>query len=295
MSNLTKSLSVIIPAYNEEDALRIELPLVVTFCNEQGYKLIVVNDGSKDETLSVCSQFLGEPCFNLVSHKVNKGYGAAIKSGIKHADTDLVITIDADGQHTLEDVVRLHAKLEETDADMVVGSRHGQRSASFYRGLGKKLIRMTAKFLVEVPIKDLNSGMKIYRTDLAKQYIKFCPDSMPYSDIIGLVFVHLRHRVVEEPITIKQRIAGTSTISTMTAIETVRELMNMIMLINPLKVFFTLFWIMFIVSLGWGAPFLLKGRGLSVGTLLGVLSSFIVLLNGFIAEQISRIRKSDIR
>jgi len=294
MSNLTKSLSVIIPAYNEEDALRIELPLVVKFCNEQGYELIVVNDGSKDATIDVCSAFEKEPCFTLVSHKVNKGYGAAIKSGIRNAQTDLVITIDADGQHTLEDVVRLHTKLEETYADMVVGSRNGQRSASFYRGLGKKLIRMTAKFLVEVPIKDLNSGMKIYRTDLAKKYIKFCPDSMPYSDIIGLVFVHLRHRVVEEPITIKQRIAGTSTISTMTAIETVRELMNMIMLINPLKIFFTLFWIMLVVSLGWGAPFLLKGRGLSVGTLLGVLSSFIVLLNGFIAEQISRIRKSDI-
>lgn len=272
----------------------MELPLMVEFCNENGYDLIVVNDGSKDETKEVCAAFEAEECFTLVSHKVNKGYGAAIKSGIKAAKTDLVITIDADGQHTLEDVVNLHRKLEETDADMVVGSRHGQRSASFYRGLGKKLIRMTAKFLVKVPIKDLNSGMKIYRTDLAKKYIKFCPDSMPYSDIIGLLFVHLRHRVVEEPITIKERIAGESTISTMTAIETVRELMNMIMLINPLKVFVTLFWVMFIVSLAWGAPILLKGRGLSVGTLLGILSAFIVLLNGFIAEQISRIRKSEL-
>lgn len=288
---MSKSLSVIIPAYNEEDSLRIELPLVTEFCSRYNYHLIIVNDGSKDKTEEVCREYVGQDHFTLISHKVNRGYGAAIKTGIKAAQSDLVITIDADGQHTFEDVVKLHRKLEDEDADMVVGSRHGQRSASFYRGLGKKLIRITAKFLVEVPIKDLNSGMKIYRRDLAMKYLDYCPDAMPYSDVIGLVFVHFRHLVVEEPISIKNRVSGKSTISTMTAIETVRELVNMVFLINPLKVFFTLFFCMFGVSLFWGLPILLRGQGLSVGTLLGILISVLLLLIGFVAEQISQLRK----
>ncbi|MCB9246932.1 MAG: glycosyltransferase family 2 protein [Flavobacteriales bacterium] len=294
MALMSKSLSVIIPAYNEEDSLRIELPLMVEFCSRHNYQLIIVNDGSKDKTAEVCKEYFQHDHFTLISHKVNRGYGAAIKTGIVAAKTDLIITIDADGQHTFEDVVKLHRKLEEEDADMVVGSRHGQRSASLYRGLGKKLIRMTAKFLVEVPIKDLNSGMKIYRTDLAKRYIKFCPDAMPYSDVIGLVFVHFRHRVVEEPIIIKDRVAGKSTISTITAIQTVRELVNMVFLINPLKVFFTLFICMLSVSLFWGVPILVRGQGVSVGTLLGILISVLLILIGFVAEQISQIRKSNI-
>jgi glycosyltransferase involved in cell wall biosynthesis len=288
------SLSVIIPAYNEEEALKMELKKVVDFCGEQGYDLIVVNDGSKDGTKEIGTMFKDEPCFTMISHKVNRGYGAAIKTGIQAAQTDLVITIDADGQHHLNDVTKLHEKLLELDADMIVGSRHGLPNASFYRGLGKKLIRITAKFLVKVPIKDLNSGMKIYRTDLAKQYIKFCPDSMPYSDVISLIFIQMRNKVIEEPITIKNRVAGTSTISTMTAFETVKELMNMIILVNPFKVFFVVFLLMFSISLLWGVPILLSGKGLSVGTLLGVLLSIIILLIGFVAEQISQIRKSSL-
>ena len=85
---------------------------------------------------------------------------------------------------------------------MVVGDR-GIKSSGAYRKLGKMLIRRFAKILMEIPIEDLNSGYdSLYRTDLAKRYISLCPDNMPYSDIITLVFISQRHLVLEQPISI---------------------------------------------------------------------------------------------
>ena len=117
------SLSVIIPAYNEEKSLAKHLPNVIAFCKQKGYKLIVVNDGSKDGTAKVLSEFSKEPVLKVIHNKLNTGYGGAIKKGIRSAETDFVVTIDADGQHNLDDVEKLFKKAVETDVDMVVGNR----------------------------------------------------------------------------------------------------------------------------------------------------------------------------
>lgn len=143
---MEKTLSIIIPVYNEEGALPLVLPDVMDFVIRNGYHLIMVNDGSKDRSLQVLEQFTNHyDHYKIVSHKLNKGYGGAIKSGILAAETDYVITIDADGQHYLEDVNHLFHYLKETDADMIVGSRKGLKEASVFRGVGKYIIRWVAK------------------------------------------------------------------------------------------------------------------------------------------------------
>lgn len=268
------------------------LPGLLEFVEQRGWKLVVTNDGSKDDTRDVLHGFGGSDRLNVVHHKLNKGYGAAIKSAIRTCDTDYVITIDADGQHRIEDVDKLYAQVVATDADMIVGSRKGTKAATMMRGIGKSIIRFTAKLMLTVPVHDINSGMKICRTDLAKRYLHLTPDNMPYSDIITLIFISNRHLVLEEPIMVRDRMKGESTIGIQTAFETIMEIVNMIFLFNPMRIFLPISIGAFLISLGWGIPIILKGHGVSVGALLGFIASLLFFFLGLIAQQLTLIRKN---
>ncbi|HNQ68869.1 MAG TPA: glycosyltransferase family 2 protein [Bacteroidales bacterium] len=285
-------LTIVIPAFNEAENLEIVLPEIIGFCNKNNYKLIVVNDGSFDETRNLLEKNKKNEIFKVIHHKLNKGYGAAIKTGILECDTEYVITIDADGQHSISDVEKLYCKILEKDADMVVGSRKGLRSASFMRKVGKGLIRIIAKILMSVPIHDINSGMKICRTELAKKYLILTPDTMSYSDIITLIFINNRHLVIEEPITINDRLKGKSTIRLETAFQTVMEIINIVIMFNPAKIFFPISLLCIVVGLSIGIPILAMGKGVSVGSLLGIFSGILFFLLGLIAEQLSWIRRN---
>ena len=130
-------LSIIIPAYNEAENLKIIIPDLIRFCAEHKWKVIIVNDGSRDESREILASFPQSADFTVLHHKLNKGYGAAINSGIAACQTEFCITIDADGQHQFEDIEKLFTVLKSRDADMIVGSRKGVRSASIARGIGK--------------------------------------------------------------------------------------------------------------------------------------------------------------
>ena len=289
-----QDLTIVIPAYNEADSLASYLPKLIDFCEKEKCFLIVVNDGSKDQTQDVLRSYASMPNFHFVSHKVNRGYGGAIKTGIRNTETTYVITIDADGQHELSDVKSLYQCLKEHNADMVVGSRKGQREASFYRGIGKNMIRWFAKMLLPIHIYDINSGMKIYNTDVAIKYLGLCPDHMAYSDIIAMVFISQKHLVLEKEISINPRLAGVSTINTMTALDTVREILNIVVLFNPMRVFLPISLTSIVLALAWGIPIILRGRGVSTGAMLGFTTGIIFFFLGLLAEQMSQIRKNSI-
>jgi len=284
-------LTIVIPAYNEEQSLTVFLPELVSYCQTNGCRLIIINDGSRDNTRALLHQYAEQPFFSALHHKVNRGYGGALKTGINAAKTPYVITIDADGQHRLDDVTALYQALRKTDADMVIGSRKKHKE-SRYRKLGKALIHFIATLLMPIRIHDLNSGMKIYRTGLARQYMQLCPNNMAFSDIITLIFINQRHLVREHPITVTPRTTGESTISTKTAFDTVMEILHIVTLFNPMRIFLppAIFFIVF--SAVWGLPILFSGEGISVGTLFLFVTGLIFFFLGLIAEQLALIRKS---
>ena len=285
-------LTVIIPAFNEEENLKIVLPPLIDHCRNNNWKIILVNDGSTDLTRQLLQQFEQEPVLQVIHHKLNKGYGAALKSGISACETAYLITFDADGQHFLEDIEKLASCLIRKDADMVVGSRKGQRSASITRSFGKTIIRLIARILMTVPVHDINSGMKIYRTDLAKKYLYLTPATMSFSDVITLIFINNRHLVEEEPIQIRQRSSGQSTIGLQTAFQTVMEILNIVILFNPMKIFLPVSVVSLIITMAWGVPLVLQGRGVSSGTVLGIVATLLFFLLGLITEQLSQIRRN---
>jgi glycosyltransferase involved in cell wall biosynthesis len=284
-------LTIVIPAYNDEQALLSFLPKVIQYCQENECRLIVVNDGSRDGTSVLLNQYINAYLFSFHSHKVNRGYGGAVKTGINAATTPYVITMDADGQHQLADISVLYNAIKQQDADMIVGSRMKHKE-NLYRKIGKRLIRLIASILMPMNIKDINSGMKIYRTRLAKQYIQLCPDSMAFSETITLAFIHYRHLVLEQPISVLPRTSGTSTISTKTAFDTVLEIFNIVMLFNPMRIFLPPALFFFLFSVCWGSPFVLRGEGVSVGTLLLFVTGVIFFFLGLLAEQLASVRAS---
>lgn len=288
------SLTIVVPAYNEAEALPLTLQALLDFCDSHQWWVVVVDDGSTDSTWQILEGFAGHPRLKIMRHKLNRGYGSALKTGLSAVETELAVTFDADGQHRLEDILHLLNALQASDADMVVGSRPVGSSSSRYREIGKWLIRKIAGQMMPMPLKDLNSGFKLYRTDLAQRYLNLCPDSMAFSDVITLIFLNEGHKVIEEPIEVLPRKSGTSTINTRTAIETVMEILNLVMLLNPLRIFLPISFILVLLGLIWGIPIILMGRGVSVGAMLAIVAGLITFTLGLIAQQLSEIRKASL-
>jgi len=280
------TLTVVVPAHNEAESLPATLRELKAVCEPRGWRIVVVDDGSEDDTLVLAR----EAGVEVVHHKVRRGYGGAVKSGLARADTDLVATFDADGQHDPGDLPAMVVLLEEADADMVTGSRQGP-SASLYRATGKWLIRAIARLLLPMSIQDLNTGLRVLRADLGRRYLPLLPDSPAFCDVLTMAFIADRHRVVEHAARALPRTAGRSKMSTQTALETVVEILNMITLFNPLRIFLPLSVTSIVVSALWGVPYVLRGRGVSVGAMLGIVTGVILFALGLLAEQLAAIRR----
>jgi glycosyltransferase involved in cell wall biosynthesis len=294
-ANSENLLTVVVPVYNEGEILPLIAESAIEFCKRRGWKIIFVNDGSQDDTKQILDGLEDSPNVCIVHHKVNRGYGGALKSGIQRVTTPYLVTIDGDGQHSLEDVEKVFSFALENNADMVVGKRDEKYASSVYRALGKFIIRSFTKVLMPLPISDLNSGFKLYRTDLAQKYITVCPDTMAFSDVITLVFLNERNLVLEYPIRISPRKFGQSTINTLTALETVMQVLNVSVMFNPLRVFLPISTLSILAGLGWGIPIILLGRGVSVGAMLAIVTGLLFFVLGLLASQLSAIRMEHLR
>jgi glycosyltransferase involved in cell wall biosynthesis len=289
-TSVGQELTIVIPVYNEEQSLPHFVPELIKTCQLHRWQLILVNDGSKDDSARILAQFDEEPLVRVLHHKVNRGYGGALKTGLSSAKTRYVVTMDGDGQHQISDVEAIYQFALKSDADMLIGSRSEMEHVNLYREFGKWLIRSFTRILVPLPIQDLNSGFKLYRTELVGQYLHLCPDSMAFSDVITLLFLNQGHLVLEIPISVKKRIAGSSSIRTHTAFQTIIEILNLAMLVNPLRIFLPLSIFCITVGFLWGVPIVLAGRGVSVGSMLAIVLGALFFFLGLIASQLAFIR-----
>ena len=289
------NLTIIVPTFNEAQSLAQFLPGLLEYCDQRQCQLILVDDGSTDSTKEMFSRITPSQRIQVLHHKLNRGYGAAIKNGLMACHTEYAITVDADGQHSLEDIARLYDLIRSRDADLVIGSRINDKTGSYYRGFGKIIIRNLAKLLMTVTVHDLNSGMKLYRVDLVRNYLNLAPDTMAFSDIITLVFLNNRHLVLEEAIKVHKRKLGKSKIRLETAFHTIMEIINIVILFSPMKIFLPLSLICFLSALTWGVPLMIRGHGVSAGSLLGIITGILFFMLGLIAEQLSLIRRNQNR
>lgn len=282
------TLTLIIPCYQEAENIPEVFPLIIQHCIRHNYMLIAVDDGSVDGTFTELSRLMNNR-MKIIRHSVNRGYGAAIKSGIRACTTEYCITIDADGQHHLSDIDLLLNAINDDNSDLVVGNRNGLGSSRF-RNLGKAVIIGFTRFFFKLPVRDLNSGMKLYKTRIVQSLIHWAPSGMAFSDVITLVHLQLRYKITERDIKINPRARGESTISWRTAVQTISEIAFLVVNVFPFKFFSLLSFLFLVFALLWGIPFVLSGAGITVGSSLLILSSLVIFLQGILIELMVRIR-----
>ena len=233
MKGKTEAVTVIIPAYNEEESIYTTIKNVEKILTEAGidFEIIVVDDGSKDKTLSIAK----EAGADVISHKKNLGYGASLKTGISYANHDIIIITDADGTYPAEYIPEMIEKLK--DADMVVGARIGQNvNIPFLRRPAKWFLKELASYITGERILDLNSGLRAFRRECVEQYFHILPDKFSFTTTITVAMLCDGYSVVYIPINYYKR-AGKSKIVPWDFFNFATLVIRLSMLFNPLKVF----------------------------------------------------------
>lgn len=274
--------SLIIPARNEADGLRRLLPLLPG-CLPEGTEIVVVNDGSEDDTAALCRAHGARE----VAHPYPKGNGAAIKSGVRAAKGDVLIFMDADGQHKPEDIAALLTKFHE-GYDMVVGARLAGSQAGLHRAVANDFFSRFASWMVQQPVEDLTSGFRVVKADKFRKFLYLLPNGFSYPTTITMSFFRAGYSVAYVPIHAPRRRTGKSHIRPLR--DGVRFLLIIIKvgtLYSPQKLFIPVsagfFWTGLCYYL---YTYLSAGRFTNMSALL-FISAILTFLIGIVSEQIS--------
>ena len=298
MNSQNNGISVLIPAYNEESAIGEVIKHLKKVLSRLPNKseIVIIDDGSSDHT-SVIAKDSGA---RVIQHLQNRGYGSALKTGIKAAKYDIIVITDADGTYPAESIPELVDKMRK--ADMVIGARTGQNvNIPIIRQLPKWLLRKLAGYITGEHIPDLNSGLRVFRRQCAMQYLKILSDKFSFTTTITVAMLCDYYRVIFVPIDYHKRV-GKSKIVPWDFINFVTIVLRLSMLFNPLKIFIPvalsflflggvkfIFDFLFMIERAGGMSWeILKTHTISASTLLLFLSGLQILLVGMISDGIIR-------
>ena len=274
------NISIVIPARNESAGLRQLLPCLAGLVS--GAEIIVVDDGSTDDTANVCAEFK----VARLRHHYALGNGAAIKAGARAAKGDVLIFMDADGQHQPEDIPLLLEKYA-AGYDMVVGSRQSGSHAGAHRAVANDLFSRFASWMVMQTVEDLTCGFRVVRADKFRKFLYLLPNGFSYPTTITMSFFRAGFSVGYVPIHTPRRI-GTSHIRPLR--DGVRFLLIIIKvgtLYSPQKLFLPVSASFFLTGLAYYLyTFWIAGRFTNMSALM-FISAILTFLIGIVSEQIS--------
>ncbi|MCD4664188.1 MAG: glycosyltransferase family 2 protein [Bacteroidales bacterium] len=284
--NTSQKISIIVPAYNEENAIRFGLEKFINLNFHTKYEIIYICDGSSDKTAEIIKEFP----VKLYKHNVNKGYGAALKTGIRKATGDKVIILDSDGQHDPKYIDQLIGMLN--DFDMVIGERDADSFQVKNRQGGKKLIRKVGEYMVEQKLPDYNSGFRGFNREIIKGMLHLMPNGFSFSTTSTLAFLKEGFTIGTFPIKVEERVGRKSNVKfAKDGTKTMLLIFRIIMLFNPLKIFFPASVIFTVFGLGFGTyGYILTSRFSNSAILLTTLGMFLFFI-GLIADQISLLNR----
>ena len=275
-------VTIILPAKNEAQGLSKTLPSIKNQLPDA--EIIVVNDASTDNTAEVCKQHN----VTLITHHYSRGNGAAIKTGARSAKGDILIFMDADGQHRPEDLQELLEKLHE-GYDMVIGSRNSNTHAGKYRRFGNKLYNRIASMVTGHRIDDLTSGFRAVKADLFKDFIHLLPNGFSYPTTITMAFFRSGYAVAYVPINAERRLGKSHIKLVKDGIRFLLIIFRIGTLYSPLKIFLPVSAFFFISGIGYYLyTYFMQGRFTNMGVLL-LVTSVIIFMIGLLSEQISNL------
>ena len=285
---MANTISIVLPSRNEAASLRTLLPEIIAVI--PGAEIIVVNDGSDDDTLDVCRDLP----VRVINHPYPKGNGAAVKSGARAANGDILIFMDADGQHKAEDIPLLLGKFAE-GYDMVVGARTSGSQASRHRAVANDIFSRFASWMVQQPVEDLTSGFRIVKADKFRKFLYLLPNGFSYPTTITMSFFRAGFDVSYVPIHTPRRSTGKSHIRPIR--DGVRFMLIIIKvgtLYSPQKLFIPISAAFFWTGLCYYLyTYLTAGRFTNMSALL-FISAILTFLIGIVSEQISALHYKDI-
>lgn len=279
------SVSVVIPALNESMTIAAVVRQVLNV--DPSYEVIVVDDGSSDDTAAVAHAAGAR----VVRHPYNLGNGASVSSGSLVASGDVVVMIDADGQHPPESIPTLLAHIGEFD--MVVGARTKNSQTSKFRNFGNFFLNRIGCWVSGHPIVDLTSGFRAIKRSHLLEYLHLFPARYSYPTTITMAMIQGRHFVKYVPLDlIRKREHGKSNIKPVRDfIRFVNIMFRLLILFSPQKFFLPLSFAAAISGFGLGVFQLLKFGGIFGSSQLLLLSAVYFFCFGLLAEQLSTLRR----
>jgi glycosyltransferase involved in cell wall biosynthesis len=274
------SLSIVLPAKNEAPALDEVLPRLRAA--QSAAEIIVVDDGSTDDTQAICAKH-GVKC--LVS-PYSMGNGAAIKCGARAANGDVLVFMDGDGQHDPADVARLVEKLGQ-GYDMVVGARDWQSQAGVGRGLANTSYNWLATRMTGHLVADLTSGFRAVRAERFREFLHLLPNGFSYPTTSTMAFFRSAYPVAYIPIKAARRVGKSHIKPLRDGLRFLLIIFKIATLYSPLKLFVpasAFFFLLGCANYAW--TFIHDGRLTNMSTLMWS-ASVIVFLIGLVSEQIT--------
>jgi len=276
-------ISVIIPSYNEAGTIGTLVSSIRSLYPDAD--IIVINDGSSDNTADVAKAAGAD----VYSHPYNIGNGAAIKSGIRKASGEVLVFMDGDGQHNAQDIAELLKYIPEFD--MVVGARSMGDQASLGRAIANKAYNWFASYVAKFPIKDLTSGFRAVKSNIAKSFVYLLPNTYSYPATITLGVLRSGMSVKYVPIKIRKRKTGRSNIKLIQ--DGVRFFMiitRICTLYSPMRVFLPVSFTMFFMGVvNYLYTYLVHSRFTNMSVFLFV-TAIIIFMMSLISEQICQMR-----
>jgi len=276
------SISIIIPAFNEEQAL----PALIKGIRQHvpNPEIIVVDDGSTDATAETARQAGAR----VMSHPYKIGNGAAIKTGMRLASGKTLVFMDGDGQHDPSDIPAMleHAQ----NYDMVVGARSRKAHANIFRLLANVFYNFLASYVTKFAIKDLTSGFRVIERETALRYLCLLPNTFSYPATITLALLRSGRSIFYVPVTVHKRI-GTSKIRLLhDGFRFLLIIIKITTLYSPLHVFLPLSVTLFFMGLANYIYWFVTETRFTNMSVMCILSAVMIFLMGLISEQITQMR-----
>lgn len=273
-------ISVVLPAKNEAGAIGQTIKAIKQLNRVD--EIIVVNDGSTDETAQLAEQAGAK----VITHPYSKGNGAAIKTGARNTTGDVIIFMDADGQHDPNDISLLLEKIEQ-GYDLVVGARQKGSQASIGRGIANHLYNNIATYMTEHKVEDLTSGFRAVRAEKFREFLYLLPNGFSYPTTSTMAFFRAGYSVTYIPIHAAKRIGKSHIQPLKDGMRFFIIIFKIATLFSPLKMFIPIAVMLFMMATAWYGYTLYEYHRFTNMSALLYTGSVMIFLMGLISEQIT--------
>ena len=277
------TVTVVIPAFEEGAAVGTVVRALLAAAPWKD--VLVIDDGSSDDTARAAATAGAR----VIAHPYNKGNGAAVKTGIRNANGEFILIVDADGQHSAADALRVIGFLGEYD--LVVGARGGSTDqASTARHIGNNVLNWVAAYLTGRPIPDLTSGLRAARTSGLREFLHLLPNGFSTPTTTTLAFVKAGYSVRFEPITVGARLGKSKIRLVSDGARFFLILVKVITVFSPLRIFLPISAAAFVLGTGYAIWTTVTRHDITDSSVLLLVLSVVIFLVGLVSEQISTMR-----